>query len=101
MCGSCETGDHQSSLETTIDGATHVIINVSGEVSLIEANEAASYVQELAGEEATIIFGAMYDESHSDTVTITIIATGLDSNTQTMGSMAGFNAKFGTGTPSF
>lgn len=88
-------------LETTIDGATHVIINVSGEVSLIEANEAASYVQELAGEEATIIFGAMYDESHSDTVTITIIATGLDSNTQTMGSMAGFNAKFGTGTPSF
>lgn len=88
-------------LETTIDGATHVIINVSGEVSLIEANEAASYVQELAGEEATIIFGAMYDESHSDTVTITIIATGLDSNTQTTGAMAGFNTKFGTGTPSF
>ena len=37
-------------LETSIDGATHVIINVSGEVSLIEANEAATYVQELAGE---------------------------------------------------
>ena len=65
-------------LETSIDGATHVIINVSGEVSLIEANEAATYVQELAGEDATIIFGAMYDESKSDSCTITVIATGLE-----------------------
>jgi len=65
-------------LETSIDGATHVIINVSGEVSLIEANEAATYVQELAGEDATIIFGAMYDETSSDSVMITVIATGLD-----------------------
>ncbi len=65
-------------LETSIDGATHVIINVSGDVSLIEANDAATYVQELAGEEATIIFGAMYDENNSDSVMITVIATGLD-----------------------
>jgi cell division protein FtsZ len=72
-------------LETTIDGATHVIINISGEVSLIEANEAASYVQELAGEEATIIFGAMYDEAAADTVTITVIATGLDEVTPSAG----------------
>ena len=34
-------------LETTIEGASHVIINISGDISLIEANEAASYVQEL------------------------------------------------------
>jgi cell division protein FtsZ len=34
-------------LETTIEGATHVIINVSGDMSLVEADEAASYVQEL------------------------------------------------------
>ncbi len=88
-------------LETTIDGATHVIINVSGEVSLIEANEAASYVQELAGEEATIIFGAMYDESVSDSVTITVIATGLESDSTSAGRMSAFNAKFGSGTPSF
>ncbi|MCH5252886.1 MAG: cell division protein FtsZ [Lachnospiraceae bacterium] len=86
-------------LETTIDGATHVIINVSGEVSLIEANEAASYVQELAGEEATIIFGAMYDETSADSVTITVIATGLEGNT--LGAGNSFNAKFGTGKPSF
>ncbi len=88
-------------LETTIDGATHVIINISGEVSLIEANEAASYVQELAGEEATIIFGSMYDESRADSVTITIIATGLDSAPQSSDPLSSFNAKYGTGTPSF
>ena len=34
-------------LETTIEGASHVIINISGDISLIEANEAASYVQDL------------------------------------------------------
>ena len=35
-------------LETTIQGATHVIINVSGDIGLMEANEAASFVQELS-----------------------------------------------------
>ena len=65
-------------LETTIEGATHVIINISGDISLIEANEAASYVQELAGDDVNIIFGAMYDESKSDSCTITVIATGLE-----------------------
>lgn len=89
-------------LETKIDGATHVIINISGEVSLIEANEAASYVQELAGEEATIIFGAMYDESSADTVTITVIATGLDEVAPSMGARSSFSTNFNTSPrPSF
>lgn len=65
-------------LETTIQGATHVIINVSGDISLMEANEAASFVQELAGDEANIIFGAMFDDSLKDEATITVIATGLE-----------------------
>jgi len=65
-------------LETTIEGASHVIINISGDISLIEANEAASYVQELAGDDANIIFGAMYDENATDSATITVIATGLE-----------------------
>ena len=64
-------------LETTIQGATHVIINISGDISLIEANEAALFVQELAGETATIIFGAVYDEAAPDQAKITVIATGL------------------------
>ena len=65
-------------LETTIDGATHVIINISGEISLADANEAASYVEDLTGEDANIIFGAKYDETMTDEVTITVIATGLE-----------------------
>ena len=64
-------------LETTIQGASHVIINISGDITLMDASDAAEYVQELAGENANIIFGAMYDDSVSDEATITVIATGL------------------------
>lgn len=83
-------------LETTIEGATHVIINISGDISLIEANEAASYVQELAGDDANIIFGAMYDENAQDEASITVIATGLDGHSAGAAAsvnkaMAGFN----------
>ena len=65
-------------LETTIEGATNVLINIAGDVSLPEVHEAASYVQELAGEDANIIFGATYDENATDEVTITVIATGVE-----------------------
>ena len=68
-------------LETTIQGATHVIINISGEISLLEANEAATYVQELAGDSATIIFGSVFDDSVPDQAKITVIATGLQEST--------------------
>ncbi|MDY6327997.1 MAG: cell division protein FtsZ [Lachnospiraceae bacterium] len=67
-------------LETTIEGASHVIINISGDISLAEANEAASYVQDLTGEDAEIIFGARYDDTYPDECTITVIATGLEEN---------------------
>lgn len=65
-------------LETTIEGASHVLINISGDVSLPEVNDAASYVRELAGDGANIIFGATYDESAADEATITVIATGVE-----------------------
>ncbi len=65
-------------LETTINGATHLIFNISGDISLTDANEAASYVEDLAGEEANVIFGAKYDETMTDEVTITVIATGIE-----------------------
>ena len=64
-------------LETTIQGASNVIVNVSGDITLMDASDAADYVQELAGESASIIFGAMYDDTKSDECTITVIATGL------------------------
>lgn len=69
-------------LETTIQGASHVIINISGDISLIEANDAATLVQELAGDSANIIFGAMFDDTTPDTASITVIATGLDSRSK-------------------
>lgn len=68
-------------LETTIDGATDVIINVSGDISLIDANTAASYVQELTGDQVNIIFGAMYNADEADVCKITVIATGLFNQT--------------------
>ena len=68
-------------LETTIEGASHVIINISGDISLMDANDAASYVQNLAGDDANIIFGAMYDDRAADQARITVIATGLDDAT--------------------
>ncbi len=78
-------------LETTIEGASDIIINISGDVSLIEASEAADYVRELARDNANIIFGAIYDEEATDSATITVIATGLE-DTNVNNAMAGFSA---------
>ncbi len=65
-------------LETTITGATHVIINVSGDITLPDAADASDYIRNIVGDEVTIIFGAMYDESKADSCTVTVIATGLE-----------------------
>ncbi|MBQ7954254.1 MAG: cell division protein FtsZ [Lachnospiraceae bacterium] len=70
-------------LETTITGATHVIINVTGDITLTDASDAVSYVQDLAGDDVNIIFGAMYDASKADTCVITVIATGLEDKINT------------------
>lgn len=65
-------------LETTIEGASHVILNISGDIGLVEVDEAATYVQERIGDEAYVIFGAVPDSSVQDKATITVIATGLE-----------------------
>lgn len=65
-------------LETTIDGATDVLIYICGDVSLPEIYEAVNVVQELAGQEANIIFGTNYSTDQSDRVSITVIATGIE-----------------------
>ena len=64
-------------LETSIKGAANVIINIRGDISLMDANDAATFVEEMVGSEANIIFGAMYDDSEVDICKITVIATGL------------------------
>ena len=84
-------------LETTISGATHVIINVSGDISLADASDAASYVQELTGDEVNIIFGAMYDANMTDTCNITIIATGIEEKAKQAGGL-GFKSGYITPT---
>ena len=80
-------------LETTINGATHVIINISGDISLMDANDAASYVQDLAGEDANIIFGAKFDETMTDEATITVIATGLESPMKSVAAPGGVSSR--------
>lgn len=65
-------------LETTVSGATDIIVNFSGDVGIQEVYEAVSYLTEVAGDEANIIFGNVESEDvPEDEVSITIIATGL------------------------
>lgn len=69
-------------LETSIVGATGVLLNITGgsDLSLLEINEAAQIVQEEADPDANIIFGAVIDESLNDEIRITVIATGFELN---------------------
>ncbi len=69
-------------LETTIEGAKSVILNVTGgkDLTLGEVNEAAVLVQGIIDSSANIIFGATIDEGMVDEVKITVIATGFAPN---------------------
>lgn len=64
-------------LDTNVKGATHVLINVSGDACLSEVNEAVSYVANQVASEAHIIFGVVDESNSDDEVSITVIATGL------------------------
>lgn len=67
-------------LETSIDGASGVLINVVGgtNLGLFEINEAAGIIAEAADPDANIIFGAAIDESLGEQIRVTVIATGFD-----------------------
>ena len=69
-------------LETTINGATDVIVNVSGDITLMDSSEAVDYVRDLTGDDANIIFGAKYDDNVQDFTKITVIATGLEAGSR-------------------
>jgi cell division protein FtsZ len=64
----------------SIDGATGIIINVTGgsDLSLYEVNEASTLITEAAHEDAEIIFGAVIDETLGDEIRVTVIATGFE-----------------------
>ena len=67
-------------LETTIQGARGVLLNITGgpNLGLFEVNEAAELIAEAADPEANIIFGAVIDEALEDEIRIIVIATGFD-----------------------
>ncbi|MCI9016027.1 MAG: cell division protein FtsZ [Clostridia bacterium] len=67
-------------LETSIEGARGVIINITGgaDLGLHEVNTAAELVQRSVDPEANIIFGAVIDEKMADEISITVIATGFE-----------------------
>jgi len=70
-------------LETSIEGARGVIINITGgsDVGLLEANTAAELIQRSADPEANIIFGTVTDDTMGDEIKITVIATGFEKDT--------------------
>lgn len=67
-------------LETSIEGARGVLLNITGGVNLglLEVNEAAELISSAADPDANIIFGAVIDENLQDEIKITVIATGFD-----------------------
>ena len=69
-------------LETSIDGATDAIINITGGVNLtlFEAEQAAEVVRAAANTDINTIFGSVINENLSDEVIVTVIATGFDKN---------------------
>ena len=69
-------------LETTIDGATNAIINITGgnSLTLFEAEDAAEVVRNAAKTDINTIFGAVINENLNDEVIVTVIATGFDDN---------------------
>ena len=66
-------------LETTIDGAEDVIVNVTGglDLTLIEAEEASEIVNQAAGQGVNIWLGTSIDESMKDEIRVTVVATGV------------------------
>ena len=67
-------------LDTSIEGAKGVLLSFCGgpDMGLLEVNEAASMVADMADPEANIIFGAVIDDKMTDEMRVTIIATGFE-----------------------
>ncbi|GAG70063.1 unnamed protein product [marine sediment metagenome] len=67
-------------IETSIEGANGILLNISGgpDLKLFEVNQAAEIIRNASSPNANVIFGAVIDESMSDKVKVTIIATGFE-----------------------
>ena len=89
-------------LETGIDGAQSILLNVTGgpDISLYEINEAAEKVSEAVSPDANIIFGSVIDPDMKDSIRITVVATGFGkdaSSVPTFGKGAGIAEPKDTG----
>lgn len=80
--------------EATIQGAKGVLINITGgpDLTLFEVNAASSIIRESADDDANIIFGAVIDETLTDEMKITVIATGFDREVTSVASAAASTA---------
>jgi len=87
-------------LETTIDGAEDVIVNVTGglDLTLIEAEEASEIVNQAAGQGVNIWLGTSIDESMKDEIRVTVVATGVRQDR--VEKVVGSHAPYTTGRPS-
>ena len=89
-------------LETSINGASGVLINVTGspDMELDDVETAANIVMEAVSPDANIIFGATFDETLEDSLRVTVIATGFDESTKGVYSAAGEKAQAEPAAPS-
>jgi cell division protein FtsZ len=67
-------------LETTVSGATGVLLNITGgaDLGLFEIDEAAGIIRQAAHDDCNVIFGAVIDEGAGDNLRVTVIATGSE-----------------------
>lgn len=83
-------------LDTNIAGATNLLVNSSGRVSIVALNEAISYIREIAGENVNIIWGNVKaDDFDYEKIVVTIIATGMPEQDITMPQVNKVRAKTG------
>ena len=78
-------------LETTVAGATDVIVNFAGAVGMLEAQQAVEYLKDEAGDDVNVIFGTV-NADFGDQISATIIATGIKSTDITGNARTGFAA---------
>ena len=90
-------------LETSINGATGVLVNVTGsnEMTLDDVETAAGIVQEAANPDANIIFGATISDEFQDEMRVTVIATGFEMKPESFAPSAGADKTARPSKPSF
>ena len=84
-------------LETTVAGATGVLLNIAGgaDLGLFEIDEAAGIIRQAAHDDCNVIFGAVIDEGAGDSLRVTVIATGFDGAEAPQSSSSAPEPRFG------